>query len=435
MQSDERETLQGLAKGLFSQIVTFGRIGIPNKKIPYLPQLIAVCRHLLLSLERQGPLHAPNPNLPFIANRTVWSAGTPVAGYFNEAVVPSLSDVVRSYDLLWSIEMERGHAQGPSLRAALFICADRGFEAAIRYVIDLQLYGFLSGVKSCERVIRTLVWARQSAADECDIPSLFFNAVPTTHLQWNTTEFSGDLLCKIRAPDDDPSTADLILKYCRRHIEQIRSAANFTEWTVSQLNLARVLFICLNHCKWLLPNPSIVTRTYWNELTEIMGDAFSYIAPAPAPLLRASFTLARDLSIKLAAIDCDTWKRRVLKDRLVLPVALKSLVDEPNWLDLEASEQLSDLWKHVSPEFGFPVNLAVRQSKPSPFLSVSKFDASKDELDRAAITASAYQKLGRHSEAATVLTAALKDYPYCHYLRFALAESLFKLDRPPDALK
>lgn len=435
MQEIERESLRILGEGLLSHIVVFGRTG-GFKRGPSraLSDLIGVSRAFFQLLEEGPALPCGDPKLSFVANRSVWSPAVPVGGYLADEPRLPRSEVVRSYDVMWSLDVERGHAMAPALRGSAWVCTSRSFPDAVRYLLDLQHDGYLGGVKSLMKALLVLCWAREQVQEDRDLPGVIFEKLPKTTEQWLTTGFRSDLY-GVDAPRDMAGTASIILERCLEFVDRVRAAKTYAEWIVGQMNLAMLLQGAVVSAKQYLPEPSLVTRALLDQLEEIMADAIVFFTPVitGVPLLRAHFSQARHLSRKLARVDQNQWKSRILNERLLIPNALRHLVDHPYWLDEQVKIELPTDWETVSCDLAFPISLAVKGRGPSPFSSVRP-NATQEDLDQAVRGAKQSQEACDHAAAVPIFEGALETYPWCHFLRTGLSLSLIKLQRFDEAL-
>jgi tetratricopeptide (TPR) repeat protein len=435
MQETGRESLRMLGGGLLSQIVAFGRTnGFSHGPSVALAKLIGVSRAFFQLLEKEVVLPCGDPELSFVANKSEWSPTVPVGGYLADEPGLLRSEVVRSYDVMWSLHFERGHAMAPALRGAAWVCSSRSYPDAVRYLLDLQRDGYLGGVKSLMQALHVLCWAREQTQEDRELPSVIFEKHPQTIEEWQSTQFRNELQ-GIDEPRNAAGTASIILRRCLELVDRVRASKSYVEWIVGQMNLAMLLQGALASVKQYLPEPSLVTRALLDQLEEIMADGMVFFAPviAGVPLLRAEFSQARSLSRKLARIDQNQWKSRMLNERLQIPNALRHLVDDPNWLDDQTAIQLPKDWGFVSCDLAFPISLAVKGQDPSPFSAIHQ-NATQEDLDHAVRCAKQKQEAGDHAAAAGIFEEALETYPWCYFLRNGLAVSLIELQRLDEAL-
>src|SRR5713101_3506015 len=106
-----------LGNGLLRHLAITGRIGLFHSleggQIRHSSQLIALARCFFLEVERISSIACGAPEQPFIHNKSSWTRGISLGGYLGEQPLVLRSDVVRSFDLMWSLQRERGAAKGP----------------------------------------------------------------------------------------------------------------------------------------------------------------------------------------------------------------------------------------------------------------------------------------------------------------------------------
>ncbi len=188
----EKTSIEILGNGLLRHLAITGKIGLFHSleggRILHSSQLIALTRTFFLEVEQTGNITCGVPEQPYIHNKSSWAQGGPLGGYLGEEPLLLRSDVVRSFDSMWSLHREFGAAKGPTLRAVAWICYARGFAEAIRYLFDLQRGGLIAGVRTLSDILMILVGARSRVSEDSAVPSLILRKIPLTPNEWFNCE-------------------------------------------------------------------------------------------------------------------------------------------------------------------------------------------------------------------------------------------------------
>jgi hypothetical protein len=453
MAIDEKAYLTRLGGGLFRQIVAFGQLGplIPGEPgHPSMATSLALTRTFLTEAERLHITIDSSPDLAFVSNRSLWDNAIPPAGYVKDYPALPLSTLVRSYDVMWSLQAERHNAKGPTLRAIVWMCFTHGWEAATRYLFDLQRSGYLTSESTLREMLDLLIRLRNLVSTDQAFVTVIFPAVPRTNQEWLEMPFRETFAVGSEEPEvrDDVGIAEEVLQEALETINRCRVSQTYDEWFLRQLNQPVILSVAKNIFLRFRPQPNLPARAFLDMVEEIMADAHSFhAAGVGGPLLQPSFELARQVSDVIAKLDPHGWKRRVLEERAVLPAALRHLLDREDWRSEgnnhahNIANQLSPEWRGVSSELAYPVHLALRKRRVPPWTPLNFYppaaavigkqddqaaqneraarywEAGVQEIEKRREQAISLEAAGQLDAALRVYQEVFERYPWCHVLR------------------
>jgi len=439
----ETGSLGLVGQGLLKQMVAMGRVA--TGALPDTARQIALTRAYFLALEQNGGITLDLPEQPFVYNQSLWAASAPIGGYLSDEPELRISDLIRSFDAMWSLHKEYGHAMAPALKAAAWICRSKGFPAAISYLFDLQKGGYVSGIQTLMKALGLLIWGRCQVEKDSEVGAALFVSAPTAAAEWRSAQFKADVgQSEAHGPVCDDA-ANLILDKCLSEIEGMAASRTYDDWMLSHFSLATMLEVGLLMIGNLEKKPALQMRAALDLMEEIMADAQSFYAPTiGGPLLRADFSLARKLSAELLAKDGARWKAHAA-ERMVLPNALRHLMDDGAWLSEEKPLNLPVEWQGLSCEMSYPIVVSLRGRRPSPQTRIRSFtpeeldhwlqdggrserqdEASEAEVNTAWKEAKGAEQRGDNQAGAAILRKVLAAYPWHYPCRVKFAHFLMK---------
>jgi hypothetical protein len=335
-----------IAQGLFGQMRAFGVLAnhssrsfeVLNSEIinrlGFLKLLLQVLEHLDPETSRQ--LIASGD--PIIYNTSEWPPSAQPAGSFEPEGNVSLEQHLSSWYMSWNLQSDE-HPEsamvGKVLRAALWLVnGPGGINAAIQYIIDLQVKGVLLNRRVSIHAMIVLLRARRRVQSDSDLAGFFLEEVPSSMSSWSRVQFKewDDAAPTVR-PDliDDLSA---LLDRAEMEVDQVLKANSYDAWLLGQLALHPVLSIVASTIHAFEAENELLFVSKLTRLEEIRADAgalgrmyrfgsgrfisFKY---------KADFT-ASEVVCRMLNRQITDWRDRVLDDRAVIPDCLQDLVTE-----------------------------------------------------------------------------------------------------------
>jgi len=376
--------LRPIAEALFDEIIIFGRL-LCERAYEWSP----VERYLKIDRKGAGPLqglleHTSNlrfaksgrgrdgiapRRIPFIYNRGNWDNDLPLAGYSDMENAPLPHQVAVSIIGNWRLgaadrgvglnnaeddEEEDGDEDGsrPSpllgriLLAALWMCSKNDLTAAVEFVLDLQLHGYIPDPEVTVDTILMLMHGRALAGSDQEMIRRFLcGSIPVTNRAWLESDITFSWLQPEALVTDECHIVPLLLSRGFSAVEKVRAARSLDEWILGCVEIRpfiRVIRMVVSHFPQQIP---ITARSALALFDEISADALSLGILVLHPDSWAGY--AQTIGTIFKKEFGDQWKDALYNERLIVPSALRTLL-----LDLEG--EVPDEWSFPSWRIAHP---------------------------------------------------------------------------------
>ncbi|MFH0298190.1 hypothetical protein AAFX91_13295 [Bradyrhizobium sp. 31Argb] len=335
-----------IAQSLFGQMRAFGILAnhstraseVLNSAI--LPRL-AFLKMLLAALDHIDPEASREPIAsgdPIIYNTLDWPPTAPPAGVFEPSGNVSLERHLNSWYLSWNLQLGESPQSAMILkvvRAALWLVkSPGGIDAAIQYVIDLQIKGVIVDRLVAIQAMIWLLRARRCVHDDSDLADFFLEHAPSSASEWTRAQFKEFNLDKPAVRPELTDDLSLLLDRAESEIDQVLSADSYDAWLLGQMALHPMLSTVVSVFHEFQVQDELQFVTKLTRLEEIRADAGGF-----GRLFRiwsgqfltfkytSDFTMCATACCLLSGKTAD-WKDRMLDERALVPTCLQHLVTE-----------------------------------------------------------------------------------------------------------
>jgi hypothetical protein len=334
---DENSPIVTIAKALTTQLKAFGFIADSIEKpaevfqTTITPRAMFLLTVLKLLDGGEAIKQAIAPEDPFIYNTAKWPKGCPCGGKLEANDAISLDIHFLSLWMFWNLQLEadsRDSAPSKIARAALWVLKNTGsFCAAISYILDLQISGFVLNRRYATEALVTLFNARRRVMNDDELIGFFLDETTGNSPDWTRIQFKKfNFDQPIVRPDIDDDF-DLLIDRAESEIERVINAESYDDWLLGQLTLNSLL----NTVHSIFDHYSTDNLLHYiarmKRIGEIRADAggFSKLFKLYIKGIKADFTMAAVAAIMLSA-KTEDWIDRILEDRAVVPAQLEQLL-------------------------------------------------------------------------------------------------------------
>jgi hypothetical protein len=375
--------LRPIAEALFDEMIIFGRLLCERAY-----EWSTVERYLKIDRKGSGPLqglleHTSNlrftksgegrdgvtpRRIPFIYNRGNWDNDLPLAGYSDMENVPLPHQVVVSIIGNWRLgaadrgvglddaeddqeeDSDEDHSWpspllGRILLATLWMCSKNDLAAAVDFVLDLQLHGYIPDPEVTVDTIIMLMEGRCIAGSDQEMIRRFLcGSIPVTNQGWLESNITFSWLRPEAPVTDECHVVPLLLSRGFSAVEKVRAARSLDEWILGCAEIRpfiRVIRLVVSHLQQI----PITARSAMALFDEISADALSLGVLVLHADVWAGY--AQTIGTIFKNEFGDRWKDALYNERLIVPSALRTLL-----LDLEGEapeEWVFPSWRIAHP--------------------------------------------------------------------------------------
>lgn len=290
---------------------------------------------------------------PIIYNTTkYWPANTPPAGYFRADCEVTVLQHMTSRFLMWELQMNDDPCERAVIkltRAALWMIRKEGLLPSIKYLLDLQRYGYVIRPSATAHAIIWILQTRRRVQSDEQISGflLDFGALSSsdwTRLQFR--EFDVTDMPVMREPIDDMT---YLIARAESDIQEVIDCRNLDEWVLGQAYLEESLTIIRQVLERFGYWDALAFASSTTRIEEIRADAGSH------SLMRnlskdfphcASFDSALTVKEIFRAKFAD-WQERLIEERVLVPAALQEWFFRAHTSEPSA-DSFSPQWRLVS---------------------------------------------------------------------------------------
>jgi|GEM_PF-5994204 len=334
-----------IAEVLLRQIRAVGQLGLDAPSITAasnsLLQRCGTAGNVFQMLEHIAGLVCED-GVPFVYNLQRWPEGLPPAGYTGGDVVLKPSTLLETYVMAWNAATIDPPVSGRRfLKAALWICHQKGLAAAIRYTLDLERFGFVRRTDDVHFVLLALITAQRIVADDKDIVPFFLGRAPATPRELMDAELAA---FDLETPPTRPITTaavEALVSAALQQVERVRNATNYDEWLTGHRILS-------THAEHVLPiinehvtKPSTGLTAILDQLEEIRADGGGIsgiiaVRSTTHPFESVLPPFAGGISLTMQSAAGADWKRRAVEERAIPravadTVLARKTLDDPAW--------------------------------------------------------------------------------------------------------
>lgn len=372
------------------ELQAFGRLTSAEHKLgvetwgTYVLVRVNVIQSFFKALESKAGLRfAPADRYPFYyhldlqpgaalpAQVGAWPSSAPPAGYTTDAPDVRPSTLTTSLVNGWW-HRTSGTCKGRLIKAALWQVKAAGLHNALTLLFDLHRAGF-AATDDLYGAIRVLLHGRSRVSSDEAMVAAFIGSADVDGAAWRFLEPDTAWI----EPGEARAEADVIdalLAQGSAEVDRVRRSVDYDEWHIGQAQLSKLLFSIhrLVDEFWgvnRLPRVWQAKLDQWEEIfCDSLGDlGLAYLPQAPLPTWNVTEApYANRIMEQYQARGGMNWRRRFLRERLLVPAGLqRHLLD-----DLTAPDA-PDEWRGLSRRVIRPWMAAYRSSaKPDLWRSV-----------------------------------------------------------------
>lgn len=322
---------------------------------------VAFARSYFKILEEAGGLSFDTGETPLLYNTVDWDQNCPVSGYPDSSHSVKPSQMINSYVGTWTFQWQSNQKSKSSarrpLKAALWLCHDKGVIPAIDYLFDIFKHGLILFPGEIYKCLVLLLDAYRATGSDDEIAVCFFDEIPSTHEEWLNAEFSSireiGAGVKKRAVKREDLTEILyyLVEFALNEIEVMRKSHNYDEWITALWLINHTIEIVQQVIQEYIKEKSVSLKAVDDQLDEIRADSggfISVVTHSSSPNKLAFFQESAEVVIiMLKAASPDDWKMRVMNERAVVPNELEEYFLEERFL---AGKPLPEGWRMISAE-------------------------------------------------------------------------------------
>ena len=359
----------------FSQIQHIGIFGLDlnlNKNIltgEFLAR-IQLFRLYFQLLEEQSGLAFEENEVPLLYTTLNWPNNSPPAGYSGHKDLIKPSTLLESYLSAWNFyflsKEEKFWGGRRFLKAALWVFREDGITASIKYLFDLQRYGFALGSQDIYDALNLLIKAQRIVGRDEDILKFFFDDhVPDTYSTLIGAEFCNFDTDKPFIRTISIEVVQALISAALEQVERVRKTQEFDTWLAGQWIL-RSIISQVQHCiENHVENISISLQAILDQLEEMRADAggikrlfetkvydsgITNFNPLLSDFIFGSNVFGAIIGVMSARKEDP--KTRLFQDRCLIPYALQPLFEDslipvlPNEWKM-FSQNLAPIFSHI----------------------------------------------------------------------------------------
>jgi hypothetical protein len=334
-----------IAEVLLRQIRAVGQLGLDAPSITAASDALlrrcATAGNIFQVLEHIAGLVCED-GVPFVYNLQRWPEGLPPAGYTGGDVVLQPSTLLETYVLAWHAATIESPVSGRRfLKAALWVCLQKGLAAALRYTLDLERYGFVRRPVDVHRVLSALISAQRIVAVDKDIVPFFLGRAPATPRELMDADFVAFDLETPPTRPIAPAAVEALVSAALQQVERVRNATNYDEWLTGH-------WVLSSHAEHVLPiinqhvtKLSAGLNAILDQLEEMRADGGGItgiitVQSTTRQLDSALPALVNVIRVGIEHAAGSDWKRRALEERGIPRGVADKLfdretLDDPAW--------------------------------------------------------------------------------------------------------
>lgn len=273
----------------------------------------------------------PPAGVPFLMTARTGAEDAVVAGYVAQAPAIPVGRLLEERHRLWALQVP---APDPGLypvvmRGALFMLSGHGFDAALRYLLDLVKHGCLAGRSTVLQCMLDLCRGRQRVAADARLPALWLGERTLDAGDWSEAALRTVDPAALPVLRTAGATAEFLAGAIEHDIAEVRAAGSFDDWMLGTFWLARATEIVRRVLDGLdlLSDPGLVAVGL--RIEEISADSSASIVAwridARAFPFAPDFAYARGIAAAVRHA-VDDWAHRILDERVLVPDQLIDLL-------------------------------------------------------------------------------------------------------------
>jgi|GEM_PF-6728944 len=273
----------------------------------------------------------PAAGVPYLLYSSKIVPDAPPAGYYEDQTAIGLGALLSSRHSFWQMQLLPGSAPvvvGCLKRAALYMLHTRGFNASVRYLLDLHKHGYLFSSEPLQHSLAFLFLVRQRVASDEDIVPLCI-ALSGEPDEWRGAEVLTVALDKLPVLRQGAEGMAYLLQTAGNDVDEVRAARSYDEWVLGQHYLADLMLTThfLLHYLEMHDEPAFIAFAVRYE--EISADCFAYYHVLRGQPERYPFEMTFTYSsaiIKAVQMGGGDWQDRLCDERVIVPDQLADLL-------------------------------------------------------------------------------------------------------------
>jgi len=252
--NNESQILKTIAELLFEQVTCLGKFCKGNEEYDIAFELytsftynkIAFLKSLFIILEKKFNFNLSDSKIPYCYNTQNWTSKVGLSGYVSTTNFINPSQILDSFLGFWNYQLickKKSKTSSTRLiRASLWLYHKENLETVIKYIFDMNKYGYILFEKVIFDTLFILINAYSKTTSDKNFIQLFLGKeIPKNQEEWIKIDLSIPNLDEMKSFRSYIDILTILSKNCHQEINNLKNSNSYDEWIINLWTLGKII--------------------------------------------------------------------------------------------------------------------------------------------------------------------------------------------------